>query len=94
MRALFAAMQLGVALRAGTSEFGSGREGCCAVETTGRSYVLHQTGQPGTGHVDRRAGALRLGTLVARAFGVAVGIHVPVLSVLAIAVHGERVLRS
>ena len=55
--------------------------------------MLDQAGQAGAGHVDRRAGALRLGTVIAEGSAIAIRIHVPVLPVLAIVVHGEGLLR-
>lgn len=51
--------------------------------------MLDKTRQAGAGHVDGRPRTLRFGAVFAIAFGIAVRVHVPVLSVFAIAVHGE-----
>jgi len=50
--------------------------------------MLHQTRQAGAGHIDGRTRTLRLGTAVPGSPAIAVRVHVPVLSVFAIAVHG------
>src|ERR1035437_1272657 len=50
--------------------------------------MLHQPGETGAGHVQGRTRALRSGPVVAKALAVA-RVHVPILSVLAIAIHGE-----
>jgi hypothetical protein len=52
--------------------------------------MLHETRQAGAGHIDGGAGALGFGTIIAAiAFRIAIRVHVPVLSILAITVHGE-----
>ena len=51
--------------------------------------MLHETGKPGAGHVQGRTRALLFGTVFAEALALA-RVHVPVLSVFAIAVHGEK----
>jgi len=53
--------------------------------------VLHEAGKPGAGDIERRPGTLRFGTIFAEGLAVAVRVHVPVLSILAIAVHWEKV---
>ena len=88
MRALFAAVKLGVALWAVAGEVGFGGQGSGAVVAARRGDVLHQPGKTGAGHVQGRTRALRFGPVFAKAFALA-RVHVPVLSVLAIAVHGE-----
>src|SRR3974377_1436091 len=50
--------------------------------------MLYQPGETGAGHVQGRTRALRFGPVVAITFVIA-RIHVPILSVLAIAIHGE-----
>src|SRR5690348_5706819 len=52
--------------------------------------MLDQTRQAGAGDVNGRTGTLWLGTVFAKTFAVAIRIHVPVLPVLAIVVHGEE----
>jgi hypothetical protein len=56
--------------------------------------MLDQAGKPGAGYIKRRAKAGGLGTLVAITFRIAIRVHVPVLPVLAIVVHGENLLRE
>src|SRR3954463_15630679 len=51
--------------------------------------MLNRARQAGAGDIDGRAGTLQFGTVVAKTF-VAIRIHVPVLPVLAIVVHGEE----
>src|SRR5690349_6225305 len=51
--------------------------------------MLDQAGEAGAGHVDRRARALWLRTVFAKRSRIALRVHVPVLPVLAIIVHGE-----
>jgi hypothetical protein len=90
VRALLATVQRYVALRAVAREIDPFGEGRGAVITAGRSYVLDQTRQTGAGNVQGRAWPLGLGAVIAaKAFGILICIHVTVLSVLAIAVHGE-----
>jgi hypothetical protein len=86
MRALFAAMQFGIALGASAGEVDAGGKRRGAIEASRRGYVLHQARQPGTGYVDRRARPWRL-LPVAKWLGVAVRILVTVLFVFAVAVH-------
>src|ERR1035437_9337630 len=93
MRALLAAVQLGAALRAVAAELGIVGKRRGAVETPGRGHVLNQAWEPGPGHVHGRARPLRLGALV-EGTNIAFGVHVPRLFVLAIAIHGERMLRQ
>jgi hypothetical protein len=60
------------------------------LEKSGSCDVLNETGQPRAGHVQGRARAVRLGPVFAIiAVPIAIRVHVPVLSVLAVAVHGE-----
>jgi hypothetical protein len=88
--ALLATVQRYIAFRAVAREIDSFGQGRGAVVTARRSHVLDEARQPGAGHVNGGARPLRLGTVIAaKAFGIAVCIHVTVLSVLAIAVHGE-----
>jgi hypothetical protein len=89
VRTLFAAVQLGVALGTSASEVGPRRERGGAVVTTGCGHVLDQTRQPGAGYIEGRPRPLGLGPVSAWAPTVAVRVHVPVLSILAITVHGE-----
>ena len=51
--------------------------------------MLNQTRQAGAGDIDGGSGTLKFGTVIAETF-VAIRIHVPVLPVLAIVVHGEE----
>ena len=95
MRALFAAMQLRIALRAVGVEIGSGGQGCRAIETSCCCDVLHQPGKAGPGNVNRRAWPVGFGPiLAAMTVGLAVRVHIPSLSVFAIAVHGEGYSKS
>jgi hypothetical protein len=89
--ALLAAMQRRIAFRTEATEIGPRRQGGGTTETPRRRNVLNQTRQAGAGHIQRRARSLGLGAVfaAARPVGIAVRIHVPVLSVLAVAVHGE-----
>jgi hypothetical protein len=93
MRALLAAVKLRVAFRAVAAEIRPWRDGRRTVVTPGCGYMLYKAGKPGAGDVYGRAGTLGFRTF-AKGFAVAVRVHVPVLSVLAIAVHGERLLRK
>ena len=52
--------------------------------------MLHQTRQAGACDIDRRARTLGFGPVVAIAFDIAVRVHVPVLSVFTVTIHGER----
>jgi hypothetical protein len=57
--------------------------------------MLYQAGQARAGYVDRRAGPLRFGTILATGtsgLGTA-GVLVSGLSIFAIAIHGEKLLR-
>ena len=56
--------------------------------------MLHQAGKSGTSDIERGAGPLRFWTVLAEGFALAVRIHVPVLPVLSVAVHGEELLRN
>ena len=56
--------------------------------------MLHQAGQARPRHINRRARTVGLGTILFWTAAITVGIHVAVLSVLAIAVHGEKVAPS
>src|SRR5208283_1745950 len=87
MRTLLAAVQLGIALRTIPREGNPLRQGRAAIETTRRRHVLHQPRQPRAGDVDGRPGAWRLRPVLAKGIGIALRIHVPMLSVLAIAIH-------
>jgi hypothetical protein len=93
MRALLAAVQVRIALGTDTVEIGVWRQGRRTIEASGRRHVLDQAGEAWSGYIDRWPGALRLWPVVARASGIAFRIHVPRLSVLAVAVHGESKLR-
>ena len=88
MRALFTTVELGVALRAVAGQIGFRGQGGGAVETPRSGDMLHQPGETGAGHVQGRTRALRFGPVVAKALALA-RVHVPVLSVFAIAIHGE-----
>src|SRR5450759_1081243 len=88
MRALFTTVKLRVALRAVAGQIGFRGQGSGAVETPRRGDMLHQPGETGAGHVQGRTRALRFGPVVAKALALA-RVHVPVLSVFAIAIHGE-----
>src|SRR5690242_19744835 len=90
MRTLFAAVQLGVAFRTVAVEIGSGRQGGGTVETTRRRHVLYQPRQARSSDVNGRSRPLWFRTILARASRVAVRVHVPGRSVLAIAVHGKN----
>ena len=56
--------------------------------------MLYETRQAGAGHIQGGPWSLGSGAIAARATGLAVRVHVPVLSILAVAVHGERLLRK
>src|SRR5271157_2615852 len=86
---LLATVQLGVAFGAVASEVDVWRKGCRAIETSGGGDMLDQARQAGAGDVDGRTRPERFGPVGTEASGIAVRIHVPWLSVLAIAVHGE-----
>jgi hypothetical protein len=90
-------MQRGAALRTKAVEFGSGRQGRSAIETAGGGNVLDETGEARPGDIERRTRSLVTGPVIGtivEALAIAVRVHVPVLSVFAIAVHGEGVLRK
>jgi len=86
--ALLAAMQFGIAFRAIAGEIGVGGERRRAVEAARRSHVLNQTGKPRAGYIQGRTRAVGFGPVIAKT-AVTVGIHIPVLFILAIAVHRE-----
>src|SRR5258708_38659961 len=88
MRALFAAVELRVTLRAVARQVGFRGQGGGAVETARSGDRLHQSWETGAGHVQGRTRALRFGPVLAKALALA-RVHVPVLSVFAIAIHGE-----
>ena len=66
-----------------------GGQGGGAVEAAGSGDMLNQTRQAGAGDINGGPGTLQFGTVIAETF-VAIRIHVPVLPVLAIVVHGEE----
>src|SRR5215467_8952468 len=86
-------MQLRIALGAVTCEIDIRRKGRRAVKAASRRNMLHQPRKPRAGYVDRRTGTVRLRAVLSGTAAIAVGIHVALLSVLAIAVHGEKWLR-
>ena len=90
MRALFAAVQFSIAFWAGAGEFNSRRQRGGAIEAPRGGDVLDEARQAGAGDIDGRTGALWLRTVIAERLGIAVRIHVPVLTVLAVVVHGEE----
>jgi hypothetical protein len=95
MRALLAAMQCGAAFGAGAVKVDIRRKCGGTVEAACGGYVLNETGQAGTGDVDGWTRALGLRAILAiAAFGITIRIHVPLLSVLAITVHGGCLLRK
>jgi hypothetical protein len=81
-------MQLGVALGASPPKIDIGGQGGGTVEAAGGGDMLNQTRQAGAGDVDGWARTLKFGTVITKTF-IAIRIHVPVLPVLAIVVHGE-----
>ena len=89
MRALFAAVQFRVALRAVAGQVGFRGQGGGAVETPRGGDVLHQSGKTGAGHVQGRTRALRFGPVFAKAFLLSPESMYPFCLILAIAVHGE-----
>jgi hypothetical protein len=89
VRALLAAVQRHVAFRARTRKVSSRGKRRRAIKTAGGGDVLHQAREAGAGYVDGRAGALGFRTVRPRTSGLAVVIHVSVLSILAITVHGK-----
>jgi hypothetical protein len=91
MRALLAAMQGRIAFGADTVEIGSRRERGGTVEAPRCRDMLNEARKAGSGYIERGARTLRLGPFLAatRCVGVAVRVHVPVLSILAVAIHGE-----
>lgn len=89
MRALLAAMQLGIALRTIAIKVDPLRKGSGTVKAPGRRDMLHQAGQARTSHVQRRTRSVWLRAVFTVWTGIAVRVHVPVLSVLAVAVHWE-----
>ena len=89
MRALFAAVKLGVAFGANAGKFNIRWKSGGAIEAARRRHVLYQARQAGAGNVDGEAGTLRLRAVVAEALALAIRVHVPVLPVLAVIVHGE-----
>ena len=94
VRALLATVERGVALRTSAGEIKIGRQGSRAVVTSGRGDMLDEARQPGAGYIEGRTGALRFRSIIAaEALAIPVGIHITVLSVLAIAFHWGRLLR-
>ena len=91
--ALFAAVQLGIALGASPAEIEIRGKRRRAIETPRCRDVLHQSRKPGAGDVQGRTRPLGPGTVLAEAFALAVRVHIPVLSVFTIAIHGEGSLR-
>jgi hypothetical protein len=89
MRALFAAVELRVTLWAIARQVGFRGQGGGAVEAPRSGDMLHQSWKTGTGHVQGRTRALRFGPVFAKAVFALARVHVPVLSVFTIAVHGE-----
>jgi hypothetical protein len=87
VRTLFAAVQIRVAFRASASQIGTRRQRGRAVEAARSRNMLHEAGEPGAGHVQGRTRALGFGAF-AKTF-VLTRVHVPVLSVFTIAVHGD-----
>jgi len=55
--------------------------------------VLHEAGQAGSGHVQGRTWTLGFGPVIAKRSLVAIRVHVPVLSVFAVAIHMGKLLR-
>lgn len=94
VRALFTAVQIRIAFWAGAAEVRPGGNGRGAVITTGRRHVLHEAGKPRAGDIERRARARRFGPIFAKGLSLTVRVHVPVLSILAFAVHREELLRT
>ena len=93
MSTLFAAMQFSVALGAISGKVGAGRQGGSTIETAGGRDVLHQAGQARSGHVQGRTRALGFWPVIAERLVVAIRVHVPVLSVFAVAIHMGKLLR-
>lgn len=89
VRTLFAAMQRGIALGAGSFEVDASRERRGAVITARSRYALHQPGQAGPGDVDGGTRSLRLAwlLLIAVAMMMVAGLIVSGLLVLTISVH-------
>src|SRR5205807_1474694 len=56
--------------------------------------MLHEAREPRAGDINRWPSPLRFATVFAGRFTISVRVHVPVLSVLAVAVHGEELLRN
>src|SRR5947207_3561289 len=94
MGALLAAVELGIAFGAISAEINIRGQRRRAIETPRCRDVLHESRKPGTGDVQGRPRPLGPGTVFAEAFALPVRVHIPVLSVLAIAVHGEGLLRN
>jgi hypothetical protein len=90
VRALFAAVQFRVALGTGSLKVDVGGQGGGTVEAAGGGDMLNQARQARACDINGRAGALLFGTVIAERTFVAIQIHVPVLPVLAIVVHGEE----
>jgi hypothetical protein len=89
MRALLAAVQIGIALRAGTTEIDAPRQSGGTVEAAGGGDMLDQAGKTRTCNIDWGAWTLRFQPVITVSAGVVVRVLVPVLSILAIAIHGE-----
>ena len=92
MRTLLAAMQRRVAFRTVTVPVDPVRQLRGTTETAGRGHCLHQARQARTGDVERWLRARGPGPLVAAAAVSEIGavrVHVTLLSILSIAVHGE-----
>lgn len=92
MRALLAAMQVGVTFRTRAFEIDSLRERSGAIPTTRRGYRLNHAGKAGPSDIDRGTRALRTRTVVPASKAlvlVPVAIHVAVGLILTVAVHGR-----
>ena len=88
MCALFAAVQRRRALRTSALEIDVFRQRDCAVPAAARCYRLYHPRQPRTGHVEGRTRSFGLSLLIPRP-ALAVRVHIAVLSVFAVAVHGR-----
>ncbi len=91
MSALLATVQRDITLGAVTAEIDAARQGRRAVVTAGRGNGLNQARQPRSSDIQGRpwAGRLRGAVAVAAISGTAVRIHITVLPVLSIAIHGD-----
>jgi hypothetical protein len=55
--------------------------------------MLHEARQARSGHVQGRTRTLGFGPVIAKWSGVAIRVHVPVLSVFTVAIHNGELLR-